>query len=211
MAVIETKLKFLTRLDRYATEKPFFVTTAPKVVFDPAKHTNLEHELKTVHIQDIRDRLAEFDVERSGFQILNHIPKLLNIQTPDDVATYKQETQTVLQRLFWRSVLPVVQDAPLAVCDFRTTEPSDLAAVDRIRPDRSGEIFHLHFNEKHKWYYLNSMTNEEPIIFVTYDSAAGEHARLCPHTAFEPPLGDRNDIPIRHSVETRSIVITPMI
>ncbi|KAK0612446.1 hypothetical protein B0T17DRAFT_543702 [Bombardia bombarda] len=284
MAVVEARFKFLARLDRFVAEKPFFVTTAADIEFDPAKHTNIEHEIKSVKVHDIRGRQSQFSIALSGFQVIDHTPKLLELETLDHVAAYKQETQEVLKNLFqaehaitfdlrirknervpnavldlnnpldidspvkeahndytftsgpivvkreligrglerylrpgyrfrivnfWRSILPVVRDAPLAFCDFRTVQSEDTVVVDRIRPDRTGEIFHFHFNEKQKWYYLDSMTSEEPVAFVTYDTAAGSHARFCPHVSFTPDSTD-NSVPPRLSVETRSIIITPI-
>ena len=51
----------------------------------------------------------------------------------------------------WRSLLPVVEDNPLAVCDFRSLDPDDLIASDRIRPDKTGEVFHLFHNPNQEW------------------------------------------------------------
>ncbi|KPM44430.1 hypothetical protein AK830_g2081 [Neonectria ditissima] len=86
----------------------------------------------------------------------------------------------------WRSALPEISDQPLAVCDFRSTEARDVVASDRVRPDKTGEIFHLHFNPDHKWYYLDAMTPQEPWMLVSYDSMAGQHARCTKRT---PILG----------------------
>ncbi|KAI0521432.1 hypothetical protein F5B22DRAFT_596809 [Xylaria bambusicola] len=110
---------------------------------------------------------------------------------------------------FWRSLLPVAEDQPLTLCDFRSIEPADVVACDRIRPDRSGESFYLHHNPNQKWYYLNSMTRDEAWVFVTYDSAAGNQARFCPHSSFLSPEKDIS-LTTRYSVETRAIVITKL-
>ncbi|RSL88041.1 hypothetical protein CEP51_001900 [Fusarium floridanum] len=105
----------------------------------------------------------------------------------------------------WQSALPEISDQPLAVCDFRSTAAGDVIASDRVRPDKTGEIFHLHFNPDHKWYFLDSMTPQEPWMFVSYDSMAGHHARFCPHASFHP---EGRQPSYRESYETRSLVIT---
>lgn len=107
----------------------------------------------------------------------------------------------------WRSLLPVVEDRPLALCDSRSVEPTDLIASDRIIPDRVGENYYLKYNPKHQWYWLSGQTSSEPFAFVMYDTKAGKHARFCPHVSFDNPEAQRG-APPRESVETRSILIT---
>ncbi|KAH6690762.1 hypothetical protein BKA61DRAFT_285586 [Leptodontidium sp. MPI-SDFR-AT-0119] len=107
----------------------------------------------------------------------------------------------------WRSLLPVLEDRPLALCDSRTVAPSDLIACDRIIPDRVGEVYYLKYNPQHEWYWMSKQTSSEPYMFVLYDTKAGSHARFCPHVSFPNP-GAAKDSPPRQSVETRSIVIT---
>jgi hypothetical protein len=53
----------------------------------------------------------------------------------------------------WRTILPIVEDNPLALCDFRSLDPEDLIPSDRVRPDKLGEVFHLHYNPGQKWYF----------------------------------------------------------
>ena len=52
----------------------------------------------------------------------------------------------------WRSLLPVLEDRPLALCDGRSVVPEDLVAADRIVPDSVGEVYYLTYNPNHKWY-----------------------------------------------------------
>jgi hypothetical protein len=96
----------------------------------------------------------------------------------------------------WRSLLPVLEDRPLALCDSRSVVPEDLIAADRIVPDRVGEVYYLTYNPSHKWYstmvtwvsmmeakehfhryWLENQTSSEPFAFVMYDTKAGPHAR----------------------------------
>jgi len=107
----------------------------------------------------------------------------------------------------WRTLVPTLEDRPLALCDSRTVNPEDLVAADRIIPDRIGEVYYLTHNPKHKWFWLEKQTPSEPFAFVMYDTKAGSHARFCPHVSFINPRTPKDAAP-RESIETRSIVIT---
>lgn len=52
----------------------------------------------------------------------------------------------------WRTLVPTLEDRPLALCDSRSVEPKDLVAADRIIPDRVGEVYYLTHNPNHRWY-----------------------------------------------------------
>jgi len=107
----------------------------------------------------------------------------------------------------WRSLLPVIEDQPLALCDSRSVGETDLMPTDRLVPDRVGEVYYLKYNPKHHWYWLSTQKSSEPFAFVMYDTKAGTHARFCPHVSFKNPLAGA-EVPPRESVETRSVVIT---
>lgn len=100
MPDVEGEIKFLSRLPRYKTEQPFYVSVAPGVEFDQEKHTNLEFERHAVTVSDIRPRLKDFTLDDCGFEIVPHVPKLLDFQTTLDVNVYKHETEALLQNFF---------------------------------------------------------------------------------------------------------------
>jgi hypothetical protein len=52
----------------------------------------------------------------------------------------------------WRSLLPVLEDQPLALCDSRSVDETDLMPTDRLVPDRVGEVYYLTYNPKHRWF-----------------------------------------------------------
>ncbi|PVH79055.1 hypothetical protein DL98DRAFT_533408 [Cadophora sp. DSE1049] len=147
---------------------------------------------------DLRDQMHVIGPARGAHNDItyNSGPTIINRYLSEDE---KQRT--------WRSILPVLEDRPLALCDSRTVAPSDLIACDRIIPDRVGEVYYLKYNSQHKWYWLSRQTCFEPLVFVLYDTKGGNHARFCPHVSFPNPEAPRN-APPRRSVETRSIVIT---
>jgi hypothetical protein len=61
----------------------------------------------------------------------------------------------------WRTLVPVLEDRPLALCDSRSVDPDDLVASDRIIPNNVGEVYYLNYNPKHKWYVKSKL--ESPI------------------------------------------------
>jgi hypothetical protein len=52
----------------------------------------------------------------------------------------------------WRSLLPVSEDRPLALCDSRSVGEADLVPADRLVPDRVGEVYYLKYNSRHRWF-----------------------------------------------------------
>ncbi|RMD44486.1 hypothetical protein DV735_g656, partial [Chaetothyriales sp. CBS 134920] len=107
----------------------------------------------------------------------------------------------------WRPLVPKLEDRPLAVCDFRSVDPDDVIAADRIYPHRATEFFYLHHNPAQRWYWLSGQTPRETIMMLMFDTHCGNGAKFCPHVSFPNPLASP-DAPPRESVETRSIVIT---
>lgn len=95
----------------------------------------------------------------------------------------------------WRTLVPVLEDRPLALCDSRSVHPHDLIAADRIIPNNVGEVYYLTYNPNHKWYgdsfsralgiiltmkcrfWLEKQTPSEPFAFVMYDTKFGSHGR----------------------------------
>lgn len=125
----------------------------------------------------------------------------------EELATYTKPGYRFRIINTWRSLLPILEDRPLALCDSRSVHPSDLVEADRIIPNKVGEVYYLKYNPNHEWYWLSHQTNAEPYAFVMYDTKGGDHARFCPHVSFENPSASVG-APPRQSVETRSVVIT---
>jgi hypothetical protein len=83
----------------------------------------------------------------------------------------------------WRTLIPVLEDRPLALCDSRSVDPADLVAADRIIPNNVGEVYYLTYNPNHKWYWLEKQTQFEIYAFLAYDTKSGDHAR-CEYSKF---------------------------
>ncbi|KAF2759931.1 hypothetical protein EJ05DRAFT_509607 [Pseudovirgaria hyperparasitica] len=145
---------------------------------------------------------AHVDVSRAaGPRIIgHHLPREL-------MAKYAKRGYRFRIMNTWRSLLPILEDMPLAYCDYRTVDKNDLIACDRVIPTRVGENYYLRYNPAQQWYWLEHMTPEEPVLFVSYDSAPGDQARFCPHVPFPNPRASPTACK-RRSVETRSIIIS---
>ncbi|KAF5515240.1 Hydroxylase/desaturase asaB [Colletotrichum siamense] len=110
----------------------------------------------------------------------------------------------------WQPLKPVNRE-PLAVCDARSVDESDLVPVTtRIvigKPpntmNKDNEQWHMKASPKHKWYYASNMTTDEALLIKCFDSKLDGRARRTPHTAIQTP----NDFgPPRESIEIRCLV-----
>jgi len=106
---------------------------------------------------------------------------------------------------FWRPIGERVRLAPLAVCDARTIDPTDLIASDLVYPDWTGETYAIAYNPQHIWFWYPYQEPSEATLLKIYDSATDGRARLTAHTAFDDPLSDPG-APPRRSIEIRAIV-----
>ena len=105
----------------------------------------------------------------------------------------------------WRPIRGPVYDAPLAIIDASSVAEGDLVATDLIYPDRTGEIYYVKFNPRHKWFYAPAMSRNEVLLIKCYDSVDDGRARFVPHSAFVDPTTPL-DAPLRESIELRTLV-----
>ncbi len=106
----------------------------------------------------------------------------------------------------WRSINGPVQDTPLAVCDARTVNVSDLVVSEVRYPRRTGEIYVARHSPLHRWSYFSGMDNHEALVFKQYDSQLGGVSRFTPHAAFDLPEVPAS-APLRESIELRCLVV----
>jgi hypothetical protein len=106
----------------------------------------------------------------------------------------------------WRSIRETpVLDTPLALCDARTVDASDLVASEIRYPKRDGEIYLVRHSPDQRWSYISEMRKAEVLLFKQYDSDRGQQARFTPHAAFDHPASPP-DAPPRTSIEVRCLV-----
>ena len=113
----------------------------------------------------------------------------------------------------WRSVSPKpLARLPLAGCDRTSVEPSDLEY--NLNPNAKPRPFNAHYckpNDAQRWNYYSAMTNDEALVFTTYDSHPPDGEVFCPtlHTAV--PIPDSDGLQERESVEVRFFVQLPIL
>jgi hypothetical protein len=112
----------------------------------------------------------------------------------------------VIQVNVWRPIKGPVQRAPLAVADASSIAKDELVATDQVFPDRVGEIYHLAYGPRQKWYYASQMERDEVLLIAGWDSTDPEGSRCAPHGAFQLPNQDPASPP-RESIEIRTFVI----
>ncbi len=117
----------------------------------------------------------------------------------------------VLILQFWRNVGSRDMDFPLALCDAETVSRDELRSFhvsNYAGGDFSFDTFGVVAPEergKHRWYTFPQMTQDEVVVFRTYDSQRVECGEpfWTPHSAFPDPnvpIG----VPGRSSIEIRA-------
>ncbi|KZT52825.1 hypothetical protein CALCODRAFT_501824 [Calocera cornea HHB12733] len=109
---------------------------------------------------------------------------------------------------FWRPIRGPVRDYPLAVADYRSTNPeTDLQANDLIYPDRTGETYSVRYGDHQKWYYIKDQQPDDVLLLKCYESeVVPGRALLTPHTAFYNPESEKQEFEPRQSIEVRVLV-----
>ena len=112
----------------------------------------------------------------------------------------------IVQVNVWRPIRGPVERSPLALADAASVRPQDLVATDQVFPNRVGEIYHLAYHPRQRWYYAPAMTPDEVVLIKGWDSLADGRARFTPHSAFRLPQ-QRPDAPPRESIEVRAFAV----
>lgn len=113
----------------------------------------------------------------------------------------------VIQLNIWKPLSKKVLSSPLAIADANSISLKDLVATDQIFPDRVGEIYHLAYNKKQKWYWVSEMQDNEVLIFKGWDSIASNKViKFTPHTSFNLKNQNIKKYP-RESIEARAFLV----
>ncbi|MET0341829.1 MAG: CmcJ/NvfI family oxidoreductase [Polyangiales bacterium] len=105
----------------------------------------------------------------------------------------------------WRPIGVPAATHPLAMCDARSIDPSDLITSDLVYRDKVGETYSFSHNPRHHWLYYPALRPDEVLLLKIYDSLTDGTARLTAHTSFEDPTAPAN-APPRRSIEVRTLV-----
>jgi hypothetical protein len=105
----------------------------------------------------------------------------------------------------WRPLVDPVESWPLALCDARSVDDSDMVDAERRALNHIGEISLATYNSDHRWYYYPAMNPDEVLIFKTFDSKNGGRVPYAIHTAIDISAEFPAAVP-RESIETRAFV-----
>ncbi|OCK87033.1 uncharacterized protein K441DRAFT_682903 [Cenococcum geophilum 1.58] len=104
----------------------------------------------------------------------------------------------------WKPLEGPCRDFPMAYCDPKSVDrEKDLFIVDEVFPTVANEVFQVHYNPKHKWYWVPDQLDSEITIFMAYHSEKGQELAV-PHCSFD--LGAAGSGIPRQSIEFRAFV-----
>ena len=113
----------------------------------------------------------------------------------------------LVQLNVWRPICSKVLSSPLAIADASSISQKDLIATDQVFPNRVGEIYHLAYEKKQKWYWVSEMRYNEVLIFKGWDSDDSDKVvKFTPHTSFNIPYQKIKEHP-RQSIEARAFIV----
>jgi hypothetical protein len=107
----------------------------------------------------------------------------------------------------WRALTDPPQDCPLAICDWRTVDATDIvplvyhvAAEQADGEDVTYRSQGCRHSDRHEWWYFPDLTIDGVLVFVGFDSARGARPSSA-HVSFEDSTAS-DPVP-RASVESR--------
>jgi hypothetical protein len=102
----------------------------------------------------------------------------------------------------WRPLVDPVEDYPLALCDARSVDLSQLVDTERRAANHTGEIQLAVHDSAQRWFYYSAMRPPEVLLFKTFDSKNDGVNPSSIHSAIRVPDAPSNAKP-RESVESR--------
>ncbi|OAT10749.1 hypothetical protein BDBG_06552 [Blastomyces gilchristii SLH14081] len=102
----------------------------------------------------------------------SHSDRFIVCPPPPSVSSIGSLSDSLIILSFWKPLVGPVEDAPLALCDYRTVAPEDRVPTDIVFPDYLGETYNFWANPKHRWYYMEGQLATEALIFKCFDSEA---------------------------------------
>ena len=72
---------------------------------------------------------------------------------------------------FWQPLTRLVEDVPLAFCDWRNIGAEDVIAADMASSDYIGEVYYLKATAPQTCFWLSRQTPEEAFISTTFDTS----------------------------------------
>ena len=173
------------------------VTGARKVlVFDHTRRSSSEQLRREKKMREHASVVHNDYTGKSGRKRLNEL-------FPNEARELEDRRFSIVN--VWRSISGTVESFPLAMCNARSVSSSDIVSVARESKNRVGEIQLAKYNSAHQWVYFPDMTDDELLLFKTFDSSEDNIAHSTLHTAFEDPNSSDRACP-RESIESRCFV-----
>ncbi|KAG9235238.1 hypothetical protein BJ875DRAFT_483389 [Amylocarpus encephaloides] len=120
---------------------------------------------------------------------------------------FGENKEKMMQRKYqviniWKPLTGPCKDYPMAYLDPKSVDrDDDLLVVDEVFPTVVNEVFQVHFNPNHKWYYVPDQLDSEVAIFNAFDSEKGQDIAV-PHCSFD--LREMGSGIPRQSIEVRA-------
>lgn len=105
----------------------------------------------------------------------------------------------------WRPLVDPVEDFPLALCDARSIELSQLVDTERRAQNHTGEIQLAVHAPTQNWFYFSAMRPPEVLLFKTFDSINEGVNPSSIHSAIRLPDVAADAKP-RESIESRAFI-----
>ena len=113
----------------------------------------------------------------------------------------------IIQLNIWRPLCKTVLSSPLAFALPKSVLKKDLIATDQRFPNRTGEIYHIAYNNNQKWFWVPKMKNNEILLLKGWDSSDSKIVpSFTPHTSFNLQNQNIKKNP-RDSIEARVFLI----
>ncbi|MET0413480.1 MAG: CmcJ/NvfI family oxidoreductase [Polyangiaceae bacterium] len=172
-------------------------TGASKVVIFDHTRRFAEPGHKEAGVRETVDRVHNDQTFVSGpRRVRDHLPR-------EEAEQRLQKRHAIIN--FWRPIGYPAYNRPLALCDARSIDQSDLIPTDLVYADKVGETYSFVHNAKHSWLYFPELSPDEVLLLKIYDSRTDGTARLTAHTAFDDPTSQPGT-PARRSIELRTLV-----
>lgn len=130
--------------------------------------------------------------------------QVFNTTVTDEAERARLAAGRVVLINVWRPLKTITRD-PLCVSDWATVAPREDLVPLRFRfPDRWNELGKWTHSARHDWYYLHRQRNDEPLLFMQYDSKMADMGGMTvPHSAFDD--AEHAGGPPRESIEIKML------
>ena len=123
-------------------------------------------------MQDVTTQGAETNFRKLNKDVTNLSPdfRYQAVKSVHPLLLILKNMGTQTSHSIWKPLRGPLRDWPLALCDASSVQPDHLAASDVVLRDQVSENMQVHYDEAHKWYYLQDQASTELLVFRQADS-----------------------------------------